>query len=134
MALPALQKLLLHTFLFFFTLSFSVQVRAQINSPWLVCDCLHHSVVTKQCSRQAKIPFTIQFNGASAFLRMRGKGYQLAFNDEFIDPTGFRNSEYIKIGELLVVTKFPLAGNWVSVLTERSGYPGGIEITSAFCR
>jgi hypothetical protein len=65
---------------------------------------------------------------------MRGKGYQLAFNDEFIDPTGFRNSEYIKIGELLVVTKFPLAGNWVSVLTERSGYPGGIEITSAFCR
>jgi len=134
MVSSALPKALIHFFFYGWVLSFSFQATAQVNSPRLVCDCLNYSAVTKQCNRQAKIPFTVQFNGARAVLRMRGHDYQLTFKDTFVDPTGFRNSEYVRKGELLVVTTFPLAENWVSVLTESSGYPGAVEITAAFCR
>ena len=105
-------------------------VVGQVKSKELTCDCLVWNSVEARCNTPSKVSFSIKFNGQAALMRMRGYDYRLSFEDAFVDPSGVRNSMYLKRGEVTAITTFPVADNYVSVFT----HPGEQEITSAFCR
>ena len=102
----------------------------QVTSKTLNCDCLVGFSSTPTCNKPAKVPFSIKFSGQTATMKMRGHDYRLSFDGAYVDPDGVRNSVYVKKGEVTVSTTFPIARNFVIVLT----YPDQKEITSAFCR
>ena len=118
-------KHLIFYVLLFMTL---VNLSAQVTSPKLTCDCVWRSVINDACT-PAKVPFSVKFNGRDAEMTMRGYEYKLRYVEAWVDPTGMRNSVYVKDGEVEVHTTYPLADNWVYIGT----HPGGQEISSAFC-
>lgn len=124
-------------FLAFALLFFPTLLTAQITSKTLTCDCFIWTRVPQangslkwHCHQAAQIPFKIQFNGARATLTMRQYDYDLRYHTAWVDPSGIRNSTYIKQGEIGLDTTYPLAENFVSVFT----HPDEKLLTQASCR
>ena len=124
-------------FLGFALLFFPTLLTAQITSKTLTCDCSVWTRVPQangslkwHCHEAARIPFKIQFNGARATLTMRQYDYDLSYDTAWVDPSGIRNSTYIKQGEIELHTTYPLAENFVAVFT----HPDEKLLTQASCR
>jgi hypothetical protein len=96
-------------------------ISAQVSSSRLICDCAYMS---RGC-----IPFTIQFHGQDAELKLLKYEFTLKFRDVWIDPMGVKNSIYTKNGHIEAVTTYPLGDNWVALHT----HPEGKEISHTFC-
>lgn len=116
-------------------LLFPTLLAAQVKSKMLTCDCFVQSVIfeangSPACYEAARIPFTVKFDGKNATLTMRQYNYELRYHTAWVDPSGIRNSTYIKKGEIELHTTYPLARNFVAVFT----HPDEKWLTSALCR